>query len=856
MDSVNDKRSSPRATYRLQFHRNFRLSDALELVPYLSELGVSHVYASPLLRACPGSLHGYDVCDPAQLNPEIGTEADLEALARALRRRDMGLVLDLVPNHMGVGCPENRWWWDVLERGRQSPYAEYFDIDWDSPDPQIRGKVFLPALGDEYERALERGELKVLCERDGIRVGYFEHRFPVSPESRQFGGKSANEAAAELNANRKALDGFLERQHYRLGFWRWGDRKLNYRRFFNIAQLAGVRAEIPEVFAAMHQRALEWHASGWIDGLRVDHPDGLFDPEQYLERLRCAAPAAWIVLEKILMPNEALPSHWPVQGTTGYDFLNRATGLFVDAAGEKAFTRFYGEFAGAPLDYEAVVHEKKRLVLRELFEAEVHRLVPLLDALLGADTGCLRGGGSQTADRVVGFQPPCPPEPRPSGKVPSRFLWDALLELVACFPVYRTYIRPESGVASRADVAQVERAVRLACAKRPDLAECVGWIGEVLLLRNAADRSAPFIRRFQQLTGPAMAKGVEDTAFYCFNRFVALNDVGGNPGQFGGSAGEFHAACVRSRRHWPGSMLATSTHDTKRSEDVRARLALLSEIPDAWAAAVRRWSARLEPCRRGNVPDRNIEYLFYQTLLGAWPLSRERILAFVRKASREAKEHTSWSNPNPAYDQALEGFVTGALADPEFVSDFEKFVAPLIAPGRINSLAQTLLKLAAPGVPDLYQGTELWDLSLVDPDNRRPVDFGLRQRLMREMMSLSVQHIRERTDEGLPKLWLIHRALELRRRRPEWFSETADYEPLPARGLKAGHVVAFCRGGHAVAVAPRLVLGLGSTWGDTALALPAGEWRNELSREAISGGACSVDVLLKDFPVALLSRSS
>ena len=380
-------------------------------------------------------------------------------------------------------------------------------------------------------------------------------------------------------------------------------------------------------------------------------------------------------------------------------------------------------------------------------------------------------------------------------------------------------------------------------------------MGEALLLRKAAGSSAEFIRRFQQLTGPAMAKGIEDTVFYCFNRLVALNDVGGNPGRFGTGIEEFHAACLRAGQQWPDSMLATSTHDTKRSEDVRARLVLLSEIPDQWRPAVRRWSACLESCRGGGRLDRNLEYLFYQTLLGAWPLPRERLLAYLQKAVREAKEHTSWSEPNRSYEEALEGFVDGALANREFLKDFEKFVTPLIEPGWVNSLSQTLLKLTVPGVPDIYQGTELWDLSLVDPDNRRPVDFAMRQRLAREMKELPAREVWSRREAGLPKLWLIHKALELRRRHPQWFGPGARYEPLRIRGLKAGHALAFRRDGFIVLV-PRLVVGLGSDWGDTTLEIPGGRWSDELGGETVGGGSCSVGSVLERFPVALLSSAT
>lgn len=820
-------RPTPRATYRLQFHRDFTLQDARTLVPYLHALGVSHIYASPLLKARTGSTHGYDVCDCSRLNPELGAEADLEALVAALSEHGLGLILDIVPNHMGIG-PENPWWWDVLRHGPASRFAGYFDIDWDPPDPRLRDKVLLPVLGDEYARVLARGELRVVCTGSDVTVRYFEQRFPVAPESLLVPGKFLAEAVAEFNADTVSLDRFLERQHYRLTCWRHGDARLNYRRFFTITDLAGVRVEDPQVFSDTHNCLLGWHQRGWLDGFRVDHIDGLRDPAQYLQRLRRAAPGAWIVVEKILAPAEALPRAWPVAGTTGYDFLNRLGGLFVDPAGEPPLTEFYAAFTGEPTDYPALVCEKKRLILREYLGAEVDRLLRLLQA------AAARHGRDFAPDTLRAV----------------------LIEAVACFPVYRTYAQTQPRQISKTDRGHIRTTLATARAQRPDLDPAAfDFLGALLRLELEGGAADDFVARFQQLTGPAMAKGVEDTAFYCHGRFVALNEVGGDPSRFGLSVADFHRACRHAQIEWPAAMLATSTHDTKRSEDVRARLYLLSEMPAAWADTVRRWSAMNERHRRAGFPDRNSEYHCYQMLVGAWPLSQDRALGCLVKAAREAKQHTSWTHPNPVYEQALKDFAVSALTDAEFTADLERFVAPLVGPGYVNSLAQALIKLTAPGVPDIYQGTELWDFSLVDPDNRRPVDFALRRRLLEETRGLSAEAAWARRGEGLPKLWLIQRALRLRGQRPEPFATGGGYEPLAAAGARAAHVVAFCRGGDVATVTPRLVWQLGGDWADTTLALPPGRWFNELTGDAVRGGRVPLRDLLRRFPVALLSRA-
>lgn len=824
----------PRATYRLQFTVRFRLRDALALVPWLHELGVSHIYTSPLFRAFPGSAHCYDICDFNQLNPELGAEADLAELVAALHSRNMGLVVDMVPNHMGIGGPENAWWWDVLTHGPASRFAGHFDIDWSNPDPRLHGKVLMPVLGDRYDRVLERRELQLHFADGELTLRYGDHQFPLTPDSvaaLKVPLDNLTEVTAfvrRLNENPDALDALVEQQHYRLTFWHHGDTESNYRRFFNVSSLAALRVEDENVFADLHGLLRRWFDAGLIDGVRVDHPDGLRDPEQYLRRLRALLPHAWIIAEKILQPGETLPATWPVAGTTGYDFLDHAGGLFISPAGERPLTDFYAEFTREPSSYPAIAHEKKRRALREFFGSELNRLTRLL----------LRLGDRHW--RLHDFT--------------ADELREATYQLAASFDVYRTYTQAAEGVITTADAARVRAAAAFARGQPPDVDPALfDGLLELLQLHWRGEVESEFVARFQQLTGPVTGKGIEDTAFYCFNRFVALNEVGGGPDQFGISVEAFHESCLKAQAESPHSMLATSTHDTKRSEDVRARLSLLSEIPDPWRDAVRRWSAMNERHRRDGWPDRNAEYFYYQTLIGAWPLPLDRALAYMQKSVNEASQHTTWTRRNAAYEAALRAFVTDTLNDAEFTGDLERFIAPLVEPGWINSLAQVLLKLTAPGVPDIYQGNELWDFSLVDPDNRRPVDFGLRCRLLSELAGLRAEGAWQRRSEGMPKLWLIHRALGLRRRHPEWF-DAGSYKPLFASGAKADHVVAFIRAGKAVTVVPRLILGVNGDWVGTTLDLPPGGWRNELTDEQFDSTSVQLAELFRKFPVALLTR--
>ncbi|MDQ6728085.1 MAG: malto-oligosyltrehalose synthase [Actinomycetota bacterium] len=904
---------APRATYRVQLHAGFTFDDAAAIVDYLADLGVSHLYCSPFLAAAPGSTHGYDVVDHHRLNDELGGEEAYERLCRALAARDMTQVVDIVPNHMAISGRENAWWWDVLENGPSSRYASYFDIDWDPPEERMRLRVLMPILGDHVGRALDRGEIRVEREGGSFVLRYFDHAVPVSPSSvdgllmeaaeqvnsdhlasiatalgrlppskatdrdsvqerhrdkevlrenlaELLDGQpdlaaTVDRAVADLNADPDGLDRLLERQNYRLAYWRVAGQELDYRRFFDITTLIGLRSENLFVFADTHEKMIELVRAGKVAGLRVDHVDGLRQPAEYVRLLRQAAgPETYLVVEKILEAEETLPDEWAVEGTTGYDFTARVNGLFVDPAGEAPLTELYGSFTGAPVDYRELVHENKHIVMRDVLAADLNRLTNVLVGI---------------CDRHRRYRDYTRPE-----------LHVAIQEILANLDVYRTYVRPGGVKPSAQDVARVEAAVARATehcsAVDPDL---FAFVGDLLLLR-AGDPGSPllgplgprtplagplgpleddFALRFQQLSGAVMAKGVEDTTFYQFNRLVSLNEVGGDPGRFGTTVEEFHAANARAADHWPTAMLATSTHDTKRSEDVRARISLLSEVPDEWRAAVTRWAAMNEGHKRDGLPERNAEYLLYQALVGAHPLGADRAKAFMEKASREAKQHTSWIKPEPVYDEAMAAFVEAVVGDAAFQTDLAAFVATLVPAGRVTSLAQMLLKLTSPGVPDIYQGTEVWDLSLVDPDNRRPVDYDLRRRLLDTASAASAADVMGRADEGAPKLWLTLRALDVRRRCPAAFSPGAAYQPIPGTGERAGHVVAFVRGGDvpgAVAVVvPRLTMGLRSGWGNTTVTLPAGSWTDALGGSTVDGGgAVLLAGLLSDFPVSLLVK--
>ena len=745
----------PRATYRVQLTAEFGFDEAAAVVDYLAELGVTHLYCSPYLQAASGSEHGYDVVDQSRVSDDLGGSEAHARLIEKLRARGMGHVLDVVPNHMTVVDRANEWWWDVLKQGPDSVYATFFDIDWSPHEDRLRRKILVPILGDHYGRVLRAGDLKVEREPDGWVVRYFDHVLPIDPDT-----------IDRAPADEAELHGLLEAQHYRLAFWRVAGHDLNYRRFFSINELAALRMENPEVFDRVHRFVLDMIEAGDLQGLRVDHIDGLRDPRGYLEQLRSWAPNAYLVVEKILEPGEELRTTWPVEGTTGYDFMNRVLGLFVDPAGEKEMTETYERFVGESYDIPALEREAKLLLLDTELSSDLDRLTDLFVAVC---------------------------ENHPSYRDFTRIdLRDALRETIAAFPVYRTYVRPPEEVGAE-DATYVVEALGTVTARRDDIdSELLSFLRDVLLLDHHDDAAIELALRFQQTTGPVMAKGIEDTLFYRYNRFVALNEVGGSLERFGVAPAEFHELTARAAQQWPSSMLATSTHDTKRSEDVRARLALLSEIPGEWAAAVERWRAMNARYKRDGWPDANAEYLLYQTLVGAWPLDAGRAVEYMRKATKEAKAITSWITPDQRYDESVEAFVRSVLGDRTFVADLEAFVEPLVDPGRVNSLGQTLIKLTAPGVPDIYQGSELWDLSLVDPDNRRPVDYDERRRLLSEVKVGNVN--------AHPKLWLIHKTLQLRAERPDAFA--GSYEPVPADD----GFVAYQRGRDVLVVVPRFPL--------------------------------------------------
>ena len=865
------------ATYRLQLHAGFGFDDATEVCGYLKSLGISHVYCSPYLQAAPGSTHGYDVVNPGRVNDELGGAAAHARFLDRLKETGLGQVLDIVPNHMAIGRG-NAWWWDVLENGPASAYASYFDVGWQSPEEKLRNKILAPVLGDHYGRILSAGKIRLQREAGGFVIRYEDHVFPASPRGmapllaeaatdipddylafladslsrlpladdtdvaraaerhrdkevirsllNRLYAESAEAAAAIdrrvelLNRDPDALDELLERQNYRLSFWKTAARDLGYRRFFDVNSLVGLRMERQHVFDETHRLPLQWVRAGVLDGLRVDHPDGLRDPEAYFERLYNAAPGAWIVAEKILEPGETLRNSWKVAGTTGYDFLNVAGGLFVDSRGEEPLTRFYQEFTGESDSWQEVVLKSKELVLRDILGSDLNRLTAVFVDI------CERHRDNRDFTRHE--------------------IHHALREAVCCFPVYRTYVRAEQRQCSEQDVIYIDQALALVKSRRPDLDPgLIDFLRSILVLETRGELESEFVMQFQQFTGPAMAKGVEDTAFYNFNRLVSLNEVGGDPGQFGVSTADFHAWCHRMESDWPQTMLASSTHDTKRGEDVRTRISLLSRMPGLWSEAVLRWAVRNEPLKTGGFPDRNTEYLLYQTLVGAWPIDADRLKAYMLKAAREAKRRTCWTNPDAEFEKALERFVEGIMANCEFLADARAFIEPLVFPGRVASLAQTLLKLTAPGIPDTYQGSEIWDLSLVDPDNRRPVNFDLRRRLMNSVESMTVEEIMQHMDEGLPKLWVVQQALRVRER-------FRSYAPVPVTGEAQDDVVAFSRGDVAVIV-PRFARDI-CAWGETAVDLPSGnKWRNVFTGDNSIDSPVLLSNLFRRFPVALLA---
>lgn len=962
MTSPAAMRIVPDATYRLQFNKDFTFADAEGLVPYLARLGISHLYASPFLKARPRSTHGYDIIDHNALNPEVGDEAALARLSAALKAEGMGQILDFVPNHMGIAEAENPWWLDVLEYGQGSPYAEYFDIDFNPAKAELRGKVLLPVLGDQYGKVLEDGHLVPKLEREGggFSVWYWEHRFPLTPyrygpvftailpavrraglpeaavaaleevaagfrevrtAARSGRARGARRGRAEALKRRFAevlaehpglaeaveegltalhgtpgepptflpLHRLLEAQNFRLAFWRVASDEINYRRFFQINDLAGLRVEVPAVFDASHRLVLRMLAEGHIDGLRIDHVDGLFDPKAYLERLaeKCRAATGsdtdtYVLVEKILGHHERLRPEWRVAGTTGYEALNEINGLFVDPAAERRLTRTYARLTGESIDFEHIVRAGKRQVMQQELASEVQVLANGLSRL------------SERNWRTRDYT--------------QRDIRLALSEVIACFPVYRTYIdrrRP-----APEDLRDIDWAVAQA-RKNPQFHDesIFDFLHAVLSIEAGRRTDDPFpreevrrlARRAQQVTSPVMAKGLEDTAFYRYNRFASLNEVGGHPDVFGTSVGGFHHRMAERARLWPHSMLTTATHDTKRGEDVRARINVLSEYAEDWTRRVRRWmqlNRRRKPEVEGEpVPSANDEYLFYQTLVGAWPPElavpdegtedpatveamatfRDRLTGYMLKAVREAKVHSAWTRQNEAYEQGMARWIERVLEirhrNP-FLADLQPFQARCARVGAVDGLAQAALKFACPGVPDVYQGCELWELSLVDPDNRRPVDFAARDGLLAEMERTfgtgdagrgeAARALLDRWTDGGVKMLLTWRLLTLRRRLPALFRH-GDYRALEPTGTEAGRLIAFERrhdGQRLVVVCPRLVAPLmpggddwplGEVWGDTAVPLETGgRFRHVLTGETVEGEALRAADLFAHLPVAVL----
>ncbi|MGC2508875.1 MAG: malto-oligosyltrehalose synthase [Candidatus Acidiferrales bacterium] len=948
----------PLSTYRLQFNKDFGFADATRLLDYLSELGVTDLYASPILTSRKGSEHGYDVADPTRIDPEIGSEQEFETLLAELAKRGMGLLLDIVPNHMAASS-ENRWWMDVLENGRESAFASYFDIDWNPPSRNLTGRVLLPILGKSFGDVLDQGQLQLTYQDGRFFIRYFEWILPIapvsyqqilgfrsdavenalgkeSPEFEEFSGILAafralaqksqagggTEARPKLDAMRERLhvlvserpaiadviesnlkefngtagdaasfvqlERLLSQQHYLLAYWQDPNEGINYRRFFTISDLVGVRVEDPIVFDATHDHIFRIVAKGASQGLRmglrIDHIDGLRDPSGYLARLQqrlsetegLGALCPYLVVEKILGRGEQLPGDWSIAGTTGYEYLNYANGVFVDPRGGERIEATYTQFVGRKIRFADVVYEKKKLVMNSLLRVEVRGLARQLAELAAKD--------------------------RYARSISRLELIDALTEVTACMRVYRTYIRSlDVPPAAR---TTIEEALQEARARRPQLSDaCLAFLGDVLMLSNPPhigpeqrEERLGFVMRWQQFTGPIVAKGLEDTALYAYYPLCSLNDVGGDPEPTRAVSRQGFYEFIRERqRHWPHTLNATTTHDTKRSEDVRTRVDVLSEIPDGWSEKLERWSKENAGHKQSinglDVPDPNEEYLIYQTLLGMWPLGvtdispvTKRLQDYMVKALREAKIHTRWIEMNETYEGAVTRFVERILSRetaPSFLQDFAGFQRKLAWCGMINSLGQSLLKIACPGTPDFYQGSELWDLRLVDPDNRGPVDFAERCKALQALPPENADpnaafELLRRWPDGQIKLHVIRAALRCRQRHPEIFTD-GDFLPVAAKGARSENVISILRhrAGHSVlALAPRWLAGTytqseqlptNDFWGDTWLPLPQSAsklWTNVLTGEKLESQviredrALAVSEALGRFPVALLSSAA
>jgi (1->4)-alpha-D-glucan 1-alpha-D-glucosylmutase len=927
----------PVSTYRLQLHGGCGFAHARSIVSYLAQLGVTDCYSSPHFKANPGSRHGYDICDHRALNPELGTQQDYDAFCAALNVRGLGHIVDFVPNHMAADPRSNPWWRDVLENGPSSPFAVFFDIDWHPVKPELQGKVLLPVLGDQYGRVLERGELQLRVDNGALHLGYCDLDLPINPRQaprvlglhvdrleqgmagdpalreylsiltalqnlpvyterdpariaeRQREKEVARDRLARLTAESPAIHShvdavvrevngvagnpasvdklheLLENQAYRLAYWRTASDEINYRRFFDINELVGLRMEERGVFDAAHALLKQLVAEGKVTGVRIDHPDGLFDPATYFERLQeMAGTPLYVVAEKILAPGESLCPDWRVAGTTGYRFLNTVSGLFVDPRHVRKLRRVYSRLTGRTEAFEEVAYRARLTVMLTAMASELNVLAHALNRLSETD----RRSRDFTLDNCR----------------------RALREVTACFPVYRTYINASG--ASDFDRNVIAAAIAEARRRNPVKESSIfDFLHDVLLpvVDTQDPRSDPgagerlqFAMKMQQFTAPVQAKGVEDTAFYRYHALISANEVGGQPGRPAVTPDDFHASNSKRLIDWPLELLATTTHDTKRGEDARARINVVSEIPDAWRKAVVEWM-RINSRNRTRVqgawvPDRNDEYLFYQALLGTWPAEAAstpvpehasedlvgRLASYMTKAVREAKVHTSWIHENEEYGHAVERFVNRTLTGrtaARFLPSFVPFQRRVAHTGMVNSLAQLVLKLASPGVPDFYQGTELWDLSLVDPDSRRAVDFARRQTLLDglrpliarleagEVIDREVSALIDSWVDARIKLFITTCGLHFRREHPDLLLQGA-YQPLDVEGSSADHIVAFARhdaSGVLLAIVPRLIvslardsrsLPLGSrAWGTTRVLLPPGtdaaRFRHLLTGEAV-----------------------
>ncbi len=901
----------PTCTYRLQFNRQFTFAQAREIVPYLHALGVSDAYASPYFQARAESLHGYEITDHNKLNATIGSREEYDGWVTELHAHQMGQVLDFVPNHMGIAEPLNQWWMDVLENGPSSMYAPYFDIDWHPLKSDLHDKVLLPILSDQYGRVLERGELRVRFEEGAFYLSYYDRKLPIAPGTYRYILNIALQNLAEYkgqdfyaelqsivtaleylprhtetdprriaervrekeivkrrlerrcaeapevqqaieNALRQingepgdarsfdALDELLNAQSYRLAFWRVAAEEINYRRFFDVNDLAAIRMELPEVFDEAHKLLLDLVRAGAVTGLRIDHPDGLYLPQEYFEKLqqRCAEAlgialpqdgrAVYMIVEKILTAVETLRKDWPVHGTTGYDFANQVTQLLVDSSAETEITKTFHRFLGHSLHFGHLAYAKKLLVMRLALANDVNVLGNMVDRLSEQN----RWYRDFTLEALA----------------------RAVRETIACFPVYRTYLAPGRPVNDQ-DRQVVERAVAAAERRNPAIEESVfNFLRDILLFRfpenlddDARAAHTHFVLKFQQATGPIMAKGLEDTVFYIYNRLAALNEVGGEPQQFGIGLDAFHERNLDRQRNWPATLLATSTHDTKRSEDVRARMVAISELPQPWRRSIQGWRLLNRKWKRtideAQAPDPNEEYLLYQTLLGTWPVNTHsqaeqtasaeyvaRIQAYMAKALNEAKLNTSWIRPNEDWLGAMRDFVAKILetsSKNKFLPNFFPVVEEIARLGAINSLTQTLLRLTSPGVPDIYQGNEIWDFSLVDPDNRRPVDYRHRREMLATIGKAKPEELLQSWPDGRIKMFLTQRVLQFRREHADLF-QCGNYLPIRASGNLADCCISFGRQWHdewIVVIAPRLSSRIGfppvgERWKDTVVDLP------------------------------------